>query len=140
MPGDWFSRTEVVQAIVRRMRQWAAVLCAPDRRRLGRHKSGETAGSDVGRVLDISQGGMRVFSRRPLCGTFDVTLWSTNRWITLEAEVVWTKRLGFRSHVSGLRFIDLDAITVRSLATLWIQSLGNRTGVCWSQARPTPEV
>lgn len=89
-----------------------------DRRRHGRLRAGETLSSNVGTVRDLSAGGMKVISRRKLKGQFEVALWDIHRGVRVAAEVVWTKRLGFRRHESGLRFLNVTPEIARELTAL----------------------
>jgi PAS domain S-box-containing protein len=60
--------------------------------------------SNVGQVLDLSLGGMRVKSAQTLDGIIDVELSDEEETIVLPAEVAWSKRTGFGKHEIGIRF------------------------------------
>ena len=77
-----------------------------ERRRFGRLKGGKLQ-CNRGQVLDISAGGLRLRSVRRYTSRLTVDLWSAARRVTIPAEVVWTKRLGFRKYEIGLEFRDV---------------------------------
>ena len=118
MANRWVNRTDAVRTIVRQFRQRATLLRSPDRRHHGRVKAGETLSSNIGRVLDFSAGGIRVLARRKLKSVVDVALWNIHRGLTVQARVIWTKRLGLRRHESGLEFIEVSPDAASGLAAL----------------------
>jgi hypothetical protein len=63
---------------------------------------------DLGPVLDLSAGGMRVLCTRPLLGKMDVGLRGSDFGVKLCTKVAWSRRLGFRRHEIGLTFLDVD--------------------------------
>jgi hypothetical protein len=77
-----------------------------ERRRFGRLKGGNLQ-CNRGRVLDLSAGGMRLRSGRRYSTRLTVDLWTATRRVTILAELVWTKRLGFRRYEIGLEFRDV---------------------------------
>jgi len=64
--------------------------------------------SSLGPVLDLSAGGMRVLSTRPLLGMRDIGLRGGDFSVKLSTKVAWSRRLGFRRHEIGLTFLDVD--------------------------------
>ena len=62
----------------------------------------------LGPVLDLSVGGLRLLSVRPHQGLVRVEIWGHDTDVTVEAKVVWARRLGFRRHELGLTFVDVD--------------------------------
>jgi len=60
----------------------------------------------LGRVQDISRGGIRVSCRRSPSGAVAFQINTTVDPLLMQAEVVWSKRLGFRKHEIGMRFIE----------------------------------
>ena len=118
MAGGWVNRSDTVRSIARQIRKGATQIRGADRRRFGRLKAGETLACNRGKVLDLSAGGLRLLSRRKLKGMLEVALWDIHRGLTMQCRVVWTKRLGFRRHESGLTFIDVDPDTARGLTAL----------------------
>ena len=87
-----------------------------DRRRFGRFNAGRL-GCNLGRVMDLSGGGMRVRCPRRCSGIVEVQLWTVTRQTTVQAKVVWTRRIGFRKYELGLEFRDLTPETTQDLST-----------------------
>ncbi len=73
---------------------------------------------DLGPVLDLSAGGMRVLSTRPLLGMKDVGLRGGDFSVKLSTKVAWSRRLGFRRHEIGLTFLDIDEELATMLARI----------------------
>jgi len=74
--------------------------------------------SNLGVVVDISAGGMRVLASRRYHGERKIRLLHTDGELRLKATVVWTRRLGLWRHEVGLRFINLDAATAAKLTVI----------------------
>ncbi|HWB20611.1 MAG TPA: PilZ domain-containing protein [Phycisphaerales bacterium] len=89
----------------------------PSRRKRGRVDL-ELLMCDLGLVLDLSAGGMRVEGKKPRTPTVIVQLQAENAQLTLRARVAWTKRLGFFRHEIGLEFVDVDTETNRILTEI----------------------
>ena len=70
---------------------------------------------NLGRVLDISAGGMRVLSSRPLKGRQVVELSTTSRRLKVFGDVIWCKKVGFRKHEAGLEYVDRSPELARAL-------------------------
>jgi hypothetical protein len=68
--------------------------------------------------VDLSRNGMRVESRRRLQGDFDVTLVSYEGELTLRARVAWTRRIGLRRHLTGLKFLNVDDVAAERLTKI----------------------
>ncbi len=98
-------------------------LAEGERRRHGRLRCEETA-CCVGQVTDLSASGMRVQRRgRPIMDVGDELQISVHPdagepAITLTARVVWIERAGFRKHIYGMEFADLDDDQKRQLGEL----------------------
>lgn len=94
-----------------------------DRRRHGRLRC-ESAKSCIGDVLDISASGMRVQrSGRPILEVgdeFRITVHPDNDEpvLTLPSRVVRIERKGFRKHIYGIEFANLDDDQKRRLGDL----------------------
>jgi hypothetical protein len=73
---------------------------------------------DLGYILDISARGVRLLTKRKLRGYVKMRLWDGRVGLTHQAEVVWTKRVRFRQHEAGLRFVDLGPEVAQTLAIL----------------------
>ncbi len=108
-------RRSLIGTLALRARQ---VTSGADRRKHGRLKGGDTLSSNVGTVRDLSAGGMRIIGRRKLKGTVEVTLWDIRRGLRVTAEVVWRRRIGFRRHETGLRFLEIGPDMARELTAL----------------------
>jgi len=78
-----------------------------DGRRIPGRLPQEQLVSDLGPVLDLSAGGMRVLCTRPRLGMMDVGLRGSDFSVKLSTKVAWCRRLGFRRHEIGLTFIDV---------------------------------
>ena len=77
-----------------------------ERRRFGRVK-GHRLRCNLGVVLDLSGGGLRLRSSRRLHGRKYVELSSHSRHVRVLAEVRWATRLGFRKYEIGMEFQDV---------------------------------
>jgi hypothetical protein len=73
------------------------------RRRTGRLPQ-ESLVCNLGPILDISIGGMRVLSRTPHRGTVNIQFSDYTLPERLDATVTWSKRTGLFSREIGLRF------------------------------------
>ncbi len=69
-----------------------------DDRRTGGRLPQELLECNLGPVLDLSTGGMRVLCKRPHQGPLEACLRASQYSMTLSGQVVWSKRLGFRRH------------------------------------------
>lgn len=78
-----------------------------DRRSPGRIPQEELM-CDLGPVLDLSSGGMRILSKRQLEDIVKAKVWAYDFSMTLDTRVAWSNRLGFRRHEIGLEFINID--------------------------------
>lgn len=77
-------------------------------RRVPGRLSQESLQSDLGPVLDMSSGGMRVLCRRPYQGEFRIEVVGYNVVLTIQARVAWVQKLGFRRFEIGFAFLDID--------------------------------
>jgi len=84
------------------------------RRRSGRLPQ-ESLVCNLGPILDISIGGMRVLSRSPLRGNVNIQFRDYALPERLDATVTWSKRTGLFSREVGLRF---ENVTPRLCAVL----------------------
>jgi len=71
---------------------------------------------DLGPVLDLSSGGMRVLGTRRRQGELDLTLWGEDLKLALRARVAWSRRLGFRRHEIGLALLEVDETVAELLS------------------------
>ena len=107
--------------VIRRMSQSVRAGAArfrplSDRRQSGRCK-GSRLGCSIGKVIDLSGGGLRVRCPTRLSSQMDVKLWTAKRQITVPAKVAWVRRIGFRKYEIGLEFRDLSPETQKDLST-----------------------
>lgn len=72
----------------------------------------------LGKVLDLSRDGMRIQARRVPAGIVTVELTDRNIVMYLNAEVIWSKRVGLFKHEFGVRFLDLPREAVTQLALI----------------------
>ena len=82
--------------------------------------------TNFGPVLDLSLSGARIRCSRALEGTVDVDLMASEETLFLQAEVVWTKKLGFRKYEAGLRFLEVTPDVAEQLTRV---SLNHRARV-----------
>jgi hypothetical protein len=88
------------------------------RRQYGRRYQ-DSLYSDLGPVLDLSAGGMRVLAARvPRKAVFKVTLMGLETTVTLKARVAWSRRRGFGKRELGLEFVEMDAETRTALTRI----------------------
>lgn len=73
---------------------------------------------ELGPVLDLSPGGLRVLSTKPRDGVIRVTLYGDSVEVKIRAKVAWSRRHGFRRHEIGLTFIDVDEDVSKILTRL----------------------
>ena len=107
--------------VIRRMSQSVRAGAArlrplTDRRRFGRFR-GTRLGCNIGRVVDLSGGGLRVRRATRISSQMDVKLWTPKRQITVLAKVAWVRRIGFRKYEIGLEFGDLSPENQKDLST-----------------------
>ncbi len=107
--------------VIRRMSQSVRAGAArlrplTDRRRFGRFR-GTRLGCNIGRVVDLSGGGLRVRRATRISSQMDVKLWTPKRQITVLAKVAWVRRIGFRKYEIGLEFLDMTPDTQKDLST-----------------------
>lgn len=90
-----------------------------DGRRAHNRLAQESIRSNLGLVLDLSKGGMRVQSRKlPEDEVLDVELSDDEDTLLLRAEVAWSRKTGFRRFEIGLRFIDFGGELEARLTSL----------------------
>jgi len=85
-----------------------------ERRRTGRIEQ-EHLTSNLGPVLDLSRGGMRVLATRKHHGEVMVRLDSPVGRLQLPGRVMWNRRLGWRRVEIGVQFTDFQPHTARHL-------------------------
>lgn len=73
---------------------------------------------DLGVVIDLSASGMRVLATRRHRGELAITVQTAHEAVPLLAMVVWSRRVGFRRHMIGMRFMDVEADAVALLSQI----------------------
>ncbi len=73
---------------------------------------------NLGRVLDLSSGGVRLLSRRKLRGWHVIRLFDRDDDVHIDVEVRWSRRLGLWKHEIGLRFLNVTSDIAVQLTTL----------------------
>ncbi len=73
---------------------------------------------NLGRVLNISSGGVRLLSWRKLRGWHEITLADSDGGVRIEAEVKWSRRHGLWKHEIGLQFLNVPPDIAAKLTTL----------------------
>jgi signal transduction histidine kinase len=87
---------------------------ADDRRLHGRLPQ-ELLRCNLGVVLDLSMGGMRIRCTKAPKGRLDVEIDDVEGPVRLQAEVMWSRRLGFRRYEVGLYFPHVPPDVARQL-------------------------
>ncbi|MEM6854706.1 MAG: EAL domain-containing protein, partial [Planctomycetota bacterium] len=110
-------------------------LSVTEKRQHGRYRpDGLTC--NLGQVVDLSRGGLRVLSKRMRQGSQTVVLTTPGQGtVTLTARVTWRRQLGFREYVLGLSFErvaegeqpKLDAL-IKDVVAGHNQSMSHRVG------------
>ncbi len=89
-----------------------------DGRRLKGRLPQEGLNCNLGPVLDLSSGGMRVLAKRPHHGELTVYVNGFDLTLRLQANIVWCERHGFRCHEMGLEFLYVDEEMARVLSRI----------------------
>lgn len=87
------------------------------RRRTGRLET-ESVASNLGAVLNLSSGGMRVLCRRTPRNPVHVELVGCGAHLKLRGEVAWVQRIGFFQKIVGIHFIDVTEEQTSLLTSL----------------------
>ncbi len=108
MRKGWVSQQDASRLIDRGIKAtFAQEEADSDRRRRGRVKSMGSVTSNLGNVLDIYSGGLRVLSRTKVEGEGRVELILPTDRVIVPARVAWCHKVAFRKYVVGLEFINL---------------------------------
>ncbi len=103
MQYGWTSQTDTA-ALVARLPRVTLEQPPDDRRKFGRLWSEGALRCNLGRVLDLSRGGVRVLSSRRLKGERVAELSTIDDGLKVPAKVIWCERVGFGQHITGLEF------------------------------------
>ena len=82
----------------------------------------ETVACNLGSVINLSAGGLKLLSHRRLNGILSLELWDTRRGLKLRGKVVWCKRIGFRKHEVGVQFLDITPDIAGDLVAMAIDN------------------
>lgn len=72
----------------------------------------------LGIVLDLSAGGMRILSTRSYQGVLEVNVRTEYDQVIVQGEIMWSRRAGFRRHLVGLQFLNMQGETREQLARI----------------------
>ncbi len=108
------NRSDAVRAIQRATDRSSAGL---EHRSAGRVNTRQLK-CNLGRVLDLSSGGVRLLTRRKLRGWQKIELFDSYGGVRVEAEVRWSKRHGLWKHEIGLQFLNVPPDIAVQLTTL----------------------
>lgn len=86
-----------------------------NRRISGRIHVSHEVHCSLGAVVDLSATGARVFSSKAQCGCLRLEFRAPGMLVQLPAEIVWCKRVGFRQHLLGVRFLEVDRTAAATL-------------------------
>ena len=107
-------RADAAKAIQRAIDRASA---GAQNRRAGRINVGELT-CDLGRLVDVSAGGVRLISRHKLSGRHEIALFDEDGGVRIEAEVRWSKRHGLVKHEIGLQFLNVPPDVAAKLTAL----------------------
>ena len=88
-----------------------------ERRKSGRVNQG-TVACNLGSIINLSGGGLRLLSHRRLNGILSVELWDAHRGLRLRGKVAWCRRIGFRKHEVGVEFLNITPEIAGNLAAI----------------------
>lgn len=97
-----------------------------NRRRAGRFEL-EDVTCDLGPVLDLSAGGMRIRCRHVPDGIFPVRVKGLGGEVVVKAQVAWVKRESLFKREVGLQFVEVTPDMARSLSQMAMSSRRQRT-------------
>ena len=112
-------RPDAAKAIQRAIERAAA---GPEYRRAGRVNVGQLK-CNLGRVLDLSSGGVRLLSRHKLRGAHEIQLFDNDDGVRIKATVTWSKRQGMWKHEIGLEFLNVPSDVAAKLTALATKNL-----------------
>ena len=99
--------------------RWTRFIGHRDGRRIPGRLPQEMLVSNLGPVLDLSTGGMRILAtRHPSQAELDISLHGGDVRLRLDAKVAWVRRLGFRRLEIGLTFLNVDDHMANLLAKI----------------------
>jgi hypothetical protein len=120
MQGGWSGQSDAHKIIQRQERTSESGPPRDNRRSYGRLHCLEID-CNIGPVLDLSAGGMRVISPVALDGPIDVEMLDVEPDLCVKAQVAWSTRLASGEYEVGLRFVDLTRESAHRLSVLATQ-------------------
>jgi len=87
----------------------------------------ENVNCSLGKILDISAGGMRVRCKQPPERLVSVVIRVEDTNIELDAKIVWMRKVGFRKFDAGLKFLDVSDYQRQMLVRMSIQNRKRRS-------------
>lgn len=99
-----------------------------DRRHTARLPQDALLRCNLGKICDLSREGIRIRCKRiPTSSLLDLHLTDGREKLTLNAEVVWVNKLGFRKYEIGLHFRDLEPRELQIIAQFAMYNRFNRS-------------
>lgn len=92
-----------------------------ERRKSGRLNQ-DTVACNLGSVINLSAGGLRLLSHRRLNRILSVELWDTHRGLRLRGKVTWCRRIRFGKHEVGVEFLNITPDIAGDLAAMAIDN------------------
>ena len=80
--------------------------------------SQETVQSSLGKVVDLSAGGMKVICRKVPKDYFRVDIHGLGPTIRVTGIVRWSERIGLMKHICGVEFVGVDVEQARALTRM----------------------
>ena len=112
----WVSRSDTVRVLAQSIR--AGLAKAAEKRRFGRVRLAGRVECSLGRIVDLSRGGLRVVSKQRFEGEGTVTIKANGRELLIPTRVVWCRKAGFRRYELGLEFTRVTEEVARMLEAL----------------------
>jgi hypothetical protein len=98
---------------------------APTRRHHGRLPT-ESLGTNLGIVLDLSIGGMRLATSKRPKGIFEILISDGTMACKVKGRLAWSKRIGLFKHIIGVAFVDVTPEQGRMLTRLAMSGRSRR--------------
>ena len=118
MHRGWMNQSDTILAMARRIgKGMYRRRSRTERRKSGRVKQG-TIACNLGSIINLSAGGLRLLSHRRLNGILSVELWDAHRGLRLRGKVAWCRRIGFRKHEVGVEFLNITPEIAGNLAAI----------------------
>lgn len=122
MHRGWMNQSDTILAMARRIGKGMYRRRSRTERRKSGRLNQETVACNLGSVINLSAGGMGLLSRRRLNGTLSIELWDTHRGLRLRGKVAWCRRIGFRKHEVGVKFLNITPDIASDLSAIAIEN------------------